>query len=354
MKKILSLSLALLLCAGAMAGCTQNQNTTSNSDSTAETETAAPEDTAGGTASAAHDFNYGDSTVRVTVDLSDGWGAEFSGMVTYLHAGAVEKTEPLAFGMYYDQSSYDSFVKAYKDKENYTDANGTVSYQDDSTAYQITKIKDGMYYCVSTNAGEDCETISKRFTVEDKGDAVTDAGQGAQMRHLFNFDGTYVYVTLDLPGGWAAEFGENATYLYEKSFDDEALAWGTYMDQDSYDLFMEEFGSKKKGTSTGDGEYYEADNGVTDYIVPLTDGLYYCITLNGAKDPDAVTEIFSLEIVDYEQSMEDAMDQIAEDPEEEFSEDEEDNASDEEANEEDEAADDEEAADNEEAADDEE
>ena len=67
------------------------------------------------------------------------------------------------------------------------------------------------------------------------------AGKKTESRTL-DFDGEKVKVTVDLSGGWEAEWGDYVCYLYPGKNDGktEAAGWGVYMSAEEFDVRQEE------------------------------------------------------------------------------------------------------------------
>ena len=292
-----------MLAAGVLTGCAGN-GTASNADSTpAVTESAPAGETPSSNApEAAHEFDFDDSIVRVTVDLSEGWAVEFGKMATYLYDRPVDDAKDYAAcGVYMDQETYDQYLSEYQSKETFTKGeNGAFTYMAEDTHYFVSKIADGTYFSIMVPAADNSEEISQRFKAVYVSEAVTAPennadGFAAQAEHSVTVSGNVLDVRVELKNGWSASFGDMAAYLYDVSLDaeDEAIAWATFIEQADYDEFLEDNSGKDTFVQNGDAVEYTNEDGMMRYISPVKDGLYFDVTVSGAENPAAVRDCFS-------------------------------------------------------------
>ena len=112
-------------------------------------------------------------------------------------------------------------------------------------------------------------------------------------------DGTTVEVTLDVGGGWSAEFVRGAVYLYNGKIEDgkDADAIGLTLDKNVFEEYV-----KNAPTYDTYKEYahcfsYE-DMGWVNYFYNIDGEAYFMISVNSetVKDPDAVSARYSISL----------------------------------------------------------
>lgn len=295
MKKAICLSLILMLFTGALAGCAGSTASTADSAPAATDAPLTTEAPAASAPEAAHEFDFDGSIVRVSVDLSDGWAVEFGEMATYLYNCPVDDAQDaVAYGVYMDQEEYDEYLAQLQNTDTFVQGeNGAFTYKAEDTHYYVSKIADGTYFEIMVNAADDSEEISKRFDVKYVSESYGSA-YAAQAEHSVQAGGCIIDVRADLYRGWSASFGENVAYLYNTSLDEgEAVAWATFMEQEEYDAFLEDNSEKDTFVQNGDLIEYTDEVDMTQYISSVKEGLYFCVTVNGAEDPAAVRDCFS-------------------------------------------------------------
>ena len=110
--------------------------------------------------------------------------------------------------------------------------------------------------------------------------------------NLFEFDGKYVYVTVDLSDGWSVEYGLNGTYLFDGENDgrNEAAAYGTYVDQEEYDAIVAAYSGYESYAELENGIRFVEEDGNTKYVLTVDEGLYFMITV---VDPDNAEAVFA-------------------------------------------------------------
>ena len=121
--------------------------------------------------------------------------------------------------------------------------------------------------------------------------------------HVFDFDGNKVRVTVDISGGWDAEFGEKATYLYDRpaadsdSDDRDAAAFGVYETRQDYDTFLAEAKAYDDFTLTDNGFAYTDSIDVTHLFFSVGNGVYFRIMVEPGNDAQAVFDRFTVKMV---------------------------------------------------------
>ncbi len=141
---------------------------------------------------------------------------------------------------------------------------------------------------------------------------------GNTASHVFTYDGLQVRVIVDVSGGWEAEFGEMATYLYDGPDDGEreAAAFGVYETKEEYDTLLAEKDSYEDFAEE-DGRLTFTDSaGVKNLVIPFSDYLtgaedmYYRIMVEPGNEAQPIFDRFRFELigkaddmVDYGSSM---------------------------------------------------
>jgi hypothetical protein len=121
-----------------------------------------------------HVFDFDGNQVLVTVDVREGWDAEFGEMGTYLYDRPNENEDPdkddrdaAAYGVYETQEDYDTFLDEGKTYDNFalTDYGFTYTNDSDMTHF-FCAVGNGVYFRVMVNPGYDPQEVFERFAVE--------------------------------------------------------------------------------------------------------------------------------------------------------------------------------------------
>ncbi|MBR2716918.1 MAG: S-layer homology domain-containing protein, partial [Oscillospiraceae bacterium] len=115
-----------------------------------------------------HVFDFDGSQVRVTVDVSDGWEAEFGEMATYLYDGPNDDSrEAAAYGVYDSQEDYDAVLVDAKAAADFAETDDGFTYTDSAdVAHHITSLGNGVYFRVMVEPGHDAQAVFDRFSAE--------------------------------------------------------------------------------------------------------------------------------------------------------------------------------------------
>ena len=132
------------------------------------------------------------------------------------------------------------------------------------------------------------------------------ASPSETVSHVFDFDGNQVQVTVDVREGWDAEFGEMATYVYDRPNDKEdpdkddrdAAAYGVYETQEDYNTFLEEGKTYDNFALTDYGFTYTNDSDMTHFFCALGNDVYFRVMVNPGYDPQEVFERFAVELLE--------------------------------------------------------
>lgn len=108
--------------------------------------------------------------MKVTIDLSDGWSAEFVHGAVYLYNGPADaEYESVAIGLTLNEDVYLDYIAA-NDAPDYKEENGIVSYmEEDGTQDYFFEVdvdgSDPAYFMISVDNGSDGEAVFNRFDV---------------------------------------------------------------------------------------------------------------------------------------------------------------------------------------------
>ena len=132
------------------------------------TMTAASAASLEGRQTASAHLDQGGNEVVVTVDLSDGWSAEFVPGAVYLYDGpAAEGTEAVAVGLTIDEEVYNGQIAIGEDQKNFRSENGVTSYdQPEGSHDYYFEAGDNAYFMVTVDKDMDGDAVLERFAVE--------------------------------------------------------------------------------------------------------------------------------------------------------------------------------------------
>jgi hypothetical protein len=107
--------------------------------------------------------------VKVLIDISDGFSAEFAHGAAYLYDGAVsEDTEPVAVGLTLDEDVFEEYIETASASSSYREFARSFAYtEEDGTNNYFFQSGPDAYFMVSVAKGADGDAISSRFSVID-------------------------------------------------------------------------------------------------------------------------------------------------------------------------------------------
>jgi hypothetical protein len=120
---------------------------------------------------ASTEVDFNGATVKVDVDVSGGWSAEFTEVGTvYLYnvENPGDDATQIANAYIIDQAEYDENVTEYKDYESFTEVENGVKFSEEeggSNKY-LFAVGNGLYYMIAANQDADAESIYARFEVK--------------------------------------------------------------------------------------------------------------------------------------------------------------------------------------------
>lgn len=115
-----------------------------------------------------------ENSVKVTIDLSDGWSAEFVQGAVYLYNGPADaENESVAMGLTLNEDVYLDYIAA-DDASDYKEENGIVSYtEEDGTQDYFFEVDADefapAYFMISVDKGFDGNAVFHRFDVQGVG-----------------------------------------------------------------------------------------------------------------------------------------------------------------------------------------
>ena len=107
--------------------------------------------------------------VKILIDVSDGFSAEFAHGAAYLYDGAVsEDTEPVAVGLTLDEDVFEEYIETASASSSYREFARSFAYtEEDGTNNYFFQSGPDAYFMVSVAKGADGDAISSRFSVID-------------------------------------------------------------------------------------------------------------------------------------------------------------------------------------------
>jgi D-alanyl-D-alanine carboxypeptidase len=106
--------------------------------------------------------------VRVTVDLTDGWSADFARGAVYLYDGkADENAEAVAIGITLDEEVFNEYVATAPEQDNYREFARSFAYtEEDGTNDYFFSLGPDAYFMIAVNPEADGDAVSSRISVE--------------------------------------------------------------------------------------------------------------------------------------------------------------------------------------------
>ena len=107
--------------------------------------------------------------VKVVIDITGGFSAEFAHDAAYLYDGTVsEDTEPVAIGLTLDEDVFDEYIETASASTSYREFAHSFAYtEDDGTNNYFFQSGPDAYFMVSVAKGADGDSVSSRFSVID-------------------------------------------------------------------------------------------------------------------------------------------------------------------------------------------
>ena len=107
--------------------------------------------------------------VKVVIDITGGFSAEFAHDAAYLYDGTVsEDTEPVAIGLTLDEDVFDEYIETASASTSYREFAHSFAYtEDDGTNNYFFQSGPDAYFMVSVAKEADGDAVSSRFSVID-------------------------------------------------------------------------------------------------------------------------------------------------------------------------------------------
>ena len=108
------------------------------------------------------------TAVKVTVDLGEGWSAEFAAGAVYLYNGKIDESKEVeAYGITLDEETFNEYLKNAPEQESYKEYAHCFSYTGENGEVNYFYSLDGRaYFLICVTDAEDAESVSSRFSVE--------------------------------------------------------------------------------------------------------------------------------------------------------------------------------------------
>lgn len=96
--------------------------------------------------------------------------------------------------------------------------------------------------------------------------------------------GNDIDITLDISGGWSAEFAPGAFYLYDKPYTEEkaAIAIGMTLEQEVFEEYQEDAKRSANRRDINGVQYYKAEDGRDTYLMPVGEDAYLMLRVEYA------------------------------------------------------------------------
>lgn len=125
------------------------------------------------------------------------------------------------------------------------------------------------------------------------------AETGEYQTHTYDYQSSIIDVSLDLRGGWDAEFGPETACLYDGPRESESapVAFGRYESREDYAERLEMADTYTDFTEAENGVTFTDSAGVQDYIIDLGSDAYYLISVQPGSDAQEIFERFDVALV---------------------------------------------------------
>ena len=237
--------------------------------------------------------------VRVTLDLTDNWSAEFYPMAFYLYSpDCSEEGEFDAYGVLMNEKSYTSLLESHaEDTCEERDGYIVIMSSNGETAY-VAPVDEGLYVLLLVDQTVDADDAWARVACELKsypeaGPVQTVSGVIADSMD----ESVQVRVKLDLSYDWSARFYPMAFYLCSPDCEgeEEFDAYGTLLSAQAYASVVEGHGEEAFTEKDGYLIYTTVD-GQTGIIAQVDENEYITLIVPSPWDVDAMWARVSYEL----------------------------------------------------------
>ena len=110
------------------------------------------------------------------------------------------------------------------------------------------------------------------------------------IEHHFDYEGIVCDATVDVSGGWDADFGNAAIYLFneKKTDDSEAVAHAYVIDREEYDLQVADLKEYYDVDEVGGAFIGKDEDGNVRYLTFVNDEVYLLIQIDHSVDYNEV------------------------------------------------------------------
>ena len=249
-----------------------------------------------------HTFDFEGLKAVVTLDLRDGWSADFgSGAVYFWGPDDDKNNEASAYGYVISKDEYDENVAEYKNYDSFTEVDGGVKFNEgEGGCYKyLFQVDEDVYFMIAVRQDLDPEPVYARFDVKKydaASDSSSDASSGTSSKKGIDYL-ALVNKLNPLPDGWEDSL-ETVTMtntvgdeveVEKKAYDaylklKEALeAEGVFVDLDSarrsvakqqeiMDRFTEEYGADYAAKTVAVPGFSEHHTGLALDLYLIIDG----------------------------------------------------------------------------------
>ena len=229
-------------------------------------------------------LDQGGNEVVVTVDLSDGWSAEFAPNAVYLYDGPVsDGTEAVAVGLTIDEEVYNGQIAIGEEQKNFRSENGVIAYdQPEGSHDYYFEAGNDAFFMVTVNKDMDGDAVLERFAVEPFLSADDEEPGSGLFTHEDIWDA--IDKVKEEFSTWNGCELHDIRYAGDDASSDENLAWLNELDEGAgYTQCMEllmDFHSPAEEEEL-DGTAWEPDHEYTNYqwwLARTADGEWTVVT----------------------------------------------------------------------------
>jgi D-alanyl-D-alanine carboxypeptidase len=241
-----------------------------------------------GKQTASAQLDQGGNEVLVTVDLSDGWSADFAPGAVYLYDGPVaEDKEAVAVGLTIDQEVYDGQLSIAKDQKDYRTEDGITAYTEPagSRNYYFSPAENSYFMIAVNENAKDANAIMSRIAVQPIEEEFSDEIAASELFKYSEISDAMDKVMAEFDTWKGCEFGE-LRFAGDGASNEENLAWlNEISDGAGYTQCMQLLMDFHSPSSEEDlkGTAWEPDTEYKDYEwwLARTDGGEWTIVTNG-------------------------------------------------------------------------
>ena len=232
--------------------------------------------------------------VRVTLDLTDNWSAQFYPSAFYLYDKPVfvDEAEFAAYGTLLNDISYASLLESHAgDESSEKDGYTVFTTADNGEKCFVAAVAENLYILLLVDPSVDGEAVWARVNCELEDDFGFTPVQTASGVVADSMDeSVLVSVKLDLAYGWSARFYPMAFYLCSPDCqsEEEFDAYGTLLDAQSYASILESHADDESFVEQDGRIVYKTDDGQTGFIAKVDENEYITLLVAPPWDAESV------------------------------------------------------------------